>query len=94
MSDWIAKTVSGRTYESTLFGVIVSGKGYFPSPAMRSFSPDQVKELFTEEGRVDWSKMNALPLVDRPVVGEHFYLYSFGDAGWRISTLIASVEDV
>lgn len=92
MSEWIATTRSGRTYESVNGGVRVSGEGYFPQPAMRSFA--DAREVGTSDGRIDWEKLRSLPLVDRPVVGEHFFISSFGDAGWRISTPIVSVEDV
>lgn len=91
---WRATTNSGRIYEEHGSGVRVSGEGFFPQPDMRSFPSSAIKDLSTPEGKIDWQKMRELPLVDRPVVGEHFYISTFGDAGWRISTPIKTVEDV
>lgn len=93
MTEWIAKTKSCRTYESTSSGVQVSGYRYFHQPTMRSFHVSMIPELTHEDGRIDWTKINSLPLVDRPIEGEHFYIATHGDAGWRISTPIVSVED-
>lgn len=87
MTEWIATTASGRTYESVNSGVRVSGEGYYHQPTMRSFPESMLPGM-------DWDKLYALPLVDRPVVGERFFISTFGDAGWRISTTIVSVEDV
>lgn len=85
MTDWIATTKSGRTYESVRGGVRVSGEGYYPQPTMRSFPESDTPG--------DWDELYARPEVYRPVVGERFFISTFGDAGWRISTPIVSVED-
>lgn len=92
--SWKATTKSGRVYEEHNGGVRVSGQGYFPQPTMRSFPSSSIDDLSTPEGKIDWEKINALPKVERPVEGEHFYISCFGDAGWRISTPIKTVEDV
>lgn len=92
MTEWIATTKSGRTYESVEGGIRVSGEGYFPQPVIRSIS--DANQIVTLDNRIDWDKLNALPAVARPVVGEYLYISTVGDAGWRISTRIVSVEDV
>lgn len=92
MRNWIATTKSGRTYESVNGGIRVSGEGYFPQPEIRTFPPDAIPGVSTSNGRIDWRKLDALPLTTVPVVGHHLYISTFGDAGWRISTPVESIR--
>lgn len=87
MTDWIAKTQTGRTYSRLGGDIRVEGDGYFHNAVLRSLPPALVEDAPWTLGM-----LNNLPMVDRPVVGERLYVLS-EDADWRISTPIVSVED-
>lgn len=81
MSNWRAVTESGSIYESIDGHVRANGE-YFHSVVMKNVMIS----------RLDWDKIHALPEADLPRVGQRIYISTFGDAGWRISTPVVSLE--
>lgn len=94
MTNWIATTESGRTYVSADGCVTISSLGeHFHNAELRSFPQSMVDKLYADVNSDDvWAALNALPQVTAPVVGERLYIRTFGDAGWRISRVIAKIE--
>lgn len=91
MRRWTAVSETGRTYESREHGIVVGGYGYYSNPTMGSFPQSDFESFVTPQRTLDWNKLLALPPIEAPVVGERFVITTRGDAGWRISTPIASV---
>jgi len=86
---WRAVTESGRVYETVSGGVKVSGEGYFHNADVKVVNRE---DLYGMESRGIWEHLHNLPRADLPEVGKSLYIDTYGDAGWRISTDIVSVE--
>lgn len=93
---WVAKTKSGTEYlheagSSDILRVSNDGAANYHNAALRVFARD---DLQYSGGRIDFEWLYEQPVVERPEVGKHMYVLTFGDSGWVISTEIVSVEDL
>lgn len=87
---WRAVTESGRVYESCGSGARVSGEGYFPNATIRVIDRDELLERMGEAEI--WDYVYSQPPAPVPEEGKSLFLFTMGDAGWRLSTNIVSLE--
>lgn len=84
-TDFKATTASGSIYESIDGRVYVNGK-YVHNAVIRSFRLQD-----HPEGPIDVDWLESIE-PGNPKVGEHIYLNTYGDYGWRISTEVMDSE--
>jgi hypothetical protein len=95
MKPFVAYTASGAKYtrKEESSGILVEspriGRDYYHNPVLRSFLMEEAPKYLDEDG---WEWLRSLSIADLPVVGEHLYIQTYGDSGWRISTEVVRVE--
>lgn len=87
---WRAVTESGRVYEQVRRGVKVQGESYFHNARVSVVDREHLPEL--EGAEETWAYLLNLPHAEFPEVGKSLFIFTHGDAGWRLSTAIESVE--
>lgn len=88
---WKAVTESGRVYEKVGSGVKVTGYGYFHNADVHIVDREALLDAVTTMEEF-WEHLRALPRASTPEVGKSLFIFTSGDAGWRLSTNIVSVS--